>query len=79
MLVSEICLESLKQRFSTANNKQFKSCMKSVQLRSLFRSVFSRIWTKYGDLLRHSPYSVQKRENMDHKKLLIWTLFTQQF
>ena len=24
-----------------------------------FWSVFSRIWTEYGDLLRESPYSVQ--------------------
>ena len=28
-----------------------------------FWSVFSRILTKYGDLLRKSPYSVQMLEN----------------
>ena len=32
-----------------------------------FWSVFSRIWTKCGNLLRVSPYSVQIRENMDQK------------
>ena len=29
------------------------------------------------DLPRKSPYSVRIRENTDHKKLRIWTLFTQ--
>ena len=51
--------------------------VKSVQIRSFFWSVFSGIRTEYEDLLRKSPYSVRMRENTDHKKLLIWTLFTQ--
>ena len=41
-------------------------CVKSVQKRSFFWSVFSR-----------SLYSVRMRENTDQKKLRIWTLFTQ--
>ena len=53
--------------------KQMKSCeimrcVKRVQIRSFFWSVFSRIWTEYGDLR-----SIQ--ENTDHKKFRIWTLF----
>ena len=52
-------------------------CMKSVQIRSLFWSVFSRIRTEYGEILRISPYAVQMQENIDSKKLRIWTLFTQ--
>ena len=32
-----------------------------------FRSLFSLIRTEYEDLLRKSPYSVQMRENRDHK------------
>ena len=32
-----------------------------------FWSVFSRIWTEYGELLRICQYSVKMRENMDHK------------
>ena len=52
-------------------------CMKSVQIRSFFWSLFSRIRTKYGDLLRKYPYSIGIRENTDHKKRRIWTLFTQ--
>ena len=32
-----------------------------------FWSVFSRIWTKYGDIRSISPYSVQMRENTDQK------------
>ena len=31
----------------------------------LFWSVFSRIWTEYGEILRISPYSVRMRENAD--------------
>ena len=37
-------------------------CVKSVQIRSFFWSVFSCIRTKYGDLLRKSPYSVRNRK-----------------
>ena len=33
----------------------------------VFLSIFSRIRTKYGEILRISPYSVQMRENMDKK------------
>ena len=43
-----------------------KHCVKSVQIRSFFWSVFSCIRN-----------SVQIQENTDQKKLRIWTLFTQ--
>ena len=33
-----------------------------------FWSVFSRIRSEYGDLLRKSPYSVRMWKNMDQKK-----------
>ena len=49
-------------------------CVKSVQIRSFFRSVFSGIRTEYGEIL---SITVQMRENTDQKKLRIWTLFTQ--
>ena len=52
-------------------------CVKSVQIRNFFWSVFSCIWTEYGEILHISPYSVRMRENTDQKKLRIWTLFTQ--
>ena len=51
--------------------------MKSVQMRSFLWSVFSCIWSEYGDLLHKPPISVQIQENTDHKKLCIWTIFTQ--
>ena len=51
--------------------------VKSVQIRSFFWSVFSRIRTEYGEMRSISPYSVWMRENTDQKKLRIWTLFTQ--
>ena len=47
--------------------------VKSVQIRSFFWSVFSRIWKVS---LRISSYSVQIREKANEKKR-IWTLFTQ--
>ena len=31
----------------------------------LFWSVFSRIWTEYGEILRISPCSIRMRENTD--------------
>ena len=52
-------------------------CVKSVQIRSFFWSVFSCIRTEYGDWRSKSPYSVQIQENADQKKFRIWTLFTQ--
>ena len=52
-------------------------CVKSVEIRSFFWSVFSRIWTKYGEIRSISTYSVQMWENKDQKKLRIWTLLTQ--
>ena len=54
-----------------------KHCVKSVQTRSFFWSVFSLIWTEYGEIWSISRYSVQMRENTDQKKLRIWTHFTQ--
>ena len=51
-------------------------CVKSVQIGSFFRSVFSSIRTGYGDLLlRKSPYSVRMLENTDQKKLRILDTF----
>lgn len=33
----------------------------------VFWSLFCRIWTEYGDLLRNFPYSVRMREHMEQK------------
>ena len=52
-------------------------CVKRFQIRNLFWSKFSRIWTEHGDLRSKSPYSVRQGENMDQKKLRIWTLLAQ--
>ena len=52
-------------------------CAKSVQVRSFFCSVFSRIWTEYGEMRSISPYLVRMRQNTDQKKLCIWTFFPQ--
>ena len=53
------------------------NCVKSAHIRSFSWSVFSHIRTEYGEILSISPCSVRMRENMDQKKLRIWTLFTQ--
>ena len=42
-------------------------CIKSVQIRSNFWSVFFHIRTEYAEILRISPYSVRMRENTDQK------------
>ena len=52
-------------------------CLKCVQIRSVFWSLFSRIRTEYGEIRSISPYSVRMREHADQKKPCIWTLFTQ--
>ena len=50
-------------------------CLESVQIRSYFWSVFSRIRTEYGETLSIFPYSVRMRENTFGQ--YIWTLYTQ--
>ena len=41
------------------------SLRKKCPYSELFWSVFSRIRTEFGEILRISPYSVQMRENAD--------------
>ena len=48
-----------------AKNYSLLDCMKSVQIRSFFWSVFFCIRTKYGNLQSKSPYSVRIQENTD--------------
>ena len=67
----------LQKLMLSSNCEHLLHCLKSVQIRSFFRSVFTRIRIEYGKILRISPYSVRMRENTDQKKLGIWTLFTQ--
>ena len=56
----------------------FSSTAWNVSVFRIFRFVFSRIRTEYGDLLCTSPYSVQMRETTDQKNSLrIRTLFAQ--
>ena len=52
-------------------------CVKRVQTSSFFWSVFPRIRTENGDLVRKSLHSVQIRENTNQKILRIWTIFKQ--
>ena len=57
----------------------YNHCMKSVKIRSFFRSVFSCIRTENGDLRSKSPHSVRIQENMDEKKLRIWIIFRSEY
>ena len=52
------------ENFSLFENKH---CLKSVQIRSYFWSLFSCIQNEYGHLLSKSPYSVRIQENTDQK------------
>ena len=71
--ISKLSIEMFIKRKTRAG----KHCVKRVQIRSFFWSVFSRIRTEYGEILRISPYSVWMRGNTDQKKLRILTHFTQ--
>ena len=51
-------------------------CVKSVQTRSFFWSVFSRIRTEYRDLRSKSPYSSRILENADQKKNSVFGHFS---
>ena len=51
------------------------SLSKKCPYSELLWSVFSRIRTEYGDILRISPYSVQMRENTDTFYAVIVNLF----
>ena len=42
---------------------QFETLRKTCPYSELFWSVFSRIWTEHGEILRISPYLVGIREN----------------
>ena len=58
-------------RYTKNRTSMLIHCVKkSVQIRIYFWSVFSRIRTEYGGILRIlriSPYSVRMRENTDQK------------
>ena len=68
---SDLCYYCINSRSSSFNtwerNFYNRHYVKSVQIRKFFWSIFSRIWTKYGEILRISPYSVQIQENKDQK------------
>ena len=51
---------------------QFLHCMKSVQIRMFFWSVFSLIWIECGTIFRKNTEKIRNR-----KKLRIWTLLRQ--
>ena len=70
-------INKTKDRVISWDIDMFYHCVKTVQVRSFFWSVFSHIWTEYRGLLRKFSYSVQIWENKEQKKLLIWILFTQ--
>ena len=86
-------IQSLKKVISASNDKinisfifqksyhytsnWFYHCVKSVQIRTFFWSVFSRISIEYEGLRSNYPYSVRIQENTDQKNLCIWTLLPQ--
>ena len=46
---------------------EFLSLRENCSYLEFFWSVFSRILTEYGEILRISPYSVRMRKNKDQK------------
>ena len=57
--------KQLSKLSETSTSRYGTHCVKSAQIRSYFWSVFSRIWTEYGEIQSISPCSVQMRENED--------------
>ena len=64
-------------RPNMSQNNAMLRCVKSIQIRSFFWSVFTRIPIEYREIPSISPYSVRMQENTYQKKLPIWTNFTQ--
>ena len=52
---------------SMASDDSTRHCLKIVQIRRFFWSVFSRIRTECGEIRSISPYSVRIRENTEQK------------
>ena len=62
------CCLSCLHSFRTENElKEHKTLRKNCPDTEFFWSIFSRIWTGYGDLRTKSPYSAQIREHTDQK------------
>ena len=72
---SEECVKSIQSYQIIVSFLCLYHCVKSVQMRSFFYSVFPCIRTEYGDLWSRSPYSVRIQEITDQTKLRIWTVF----
>ena len=53
--------------YNLINHSTEIRCVRNVQIRSFFWSVFSRIRTEYGKIWSISPYSVRMQENTDQK------------
>ena len=72
ILAQTLCLENLiiigRGLFlSILSNSMKRSLCEKFPNTEFFWSVFSRIWTEYGDVWNKSPCSVRMRENTDQK------------
>ena len=61
------CVAKCAPKRCTYFHFNYLHCVKSVQIRSYFWSVFSCIRIEYGDLRSKSAYSIRIQENMDQK------------
>ena len=68
-----------RKRVFTEHSDKTSLCEMCPNTEFFFWSVFSRSRTEYGEIRSISSYSLRMRENMDQKKLRIWTLFMQCF
>ena len=63
--------------FGSYGNQNWTDALREKCLNmEFFWSVFSCIRTEYRNLQSKSAHPVQIQENTDHKKILIWTIFT---
>ena len=65
-----VCSDAVMTPFIEISANDSSLCLKSVQIWSFSWSVFSCIWTEYGDLRSKSPYSVRIQEIRTRKDSL---------
>ena len=58
--------------FQIINNNYNSHCVKSIQIRSFFWSVFSRIRTEYGEILRTLRSQSECGKIRTRKNLIFW-------
>ena len=66
-LPSSYAWNIVKIKSGVGSKKPWRALREKYPYLEFFWSLFSRIWTEYGDLLCKCPNSLKMRENLDEK------------